>query len=190
MPASPCGRGSPGEQQGALQSALFSGELTQQGPLARQRARSGQQDAAGRVQLELGRRRPASAAAGAACDWQLPRRTAIRGSWSGAASVGGDPRPTSPSSKRAAGGASAAVRSTSQPAPRRAPRPPGPFWPPVQVQGGYRYHQYQVVGRHLPTERDPEPTIYRMKMWAQDPVRAKSKFWCVPGLLCMLCKAA
>ncbi|EFN55986.1 hypothetical protein CHLNCDRAFT_30965 [Chlorella variabilis] len=45
------------------------------------------------------------------------------------------------------------------------------------VQGGYKYHQYQVVGRHLPSEKDAEPTIYRMKLWAQDPVRAKSKFW-------------
>ncbi len=45
-------------------------------------------------------------------------------------------------------------------------------------QGGYKYHQYQVVGRHLPTEKEPEPTIYRMKLWATDPVRAKSKFWC------------
>lgn len=46
------------------------------------------------------------------------------------------------------------------------------------LQGGYKYHQYQVVGRHLPTEKEPEPTIYRMKLWATDPVRAKSKFWC------------
>lgn len=45
------------------------------------------------------------------------------------------------------------------------------------MQGGYKYHQYQVVGRHLPSEKDAEPTIYRMKLWAQDPVRAKSKFW-------------
>ncbi len=46
------------------------------------------------------------------------------------------------------------------------------------MQGGYKYHQYQVVGRHLPTEKEPEPTVYRMKLWATDPVRAKSKFWC------------
>lgn len=45
------------------------------------------------------------------------------------------------------------------------------------VQGGYKFHQYQVVGRHLPTEKDAEPTIYRMKLWATDAVRAKSKFW-------------
>ena len=48
----------------------------------------------------------------------------------------------------------------------------------IVAQGGYKYHQYQVVGRHLPTEKEPEPTIYRMKLWATDPVRAKSKFWC------------
>ena len=47
----------------------------------------------------------------------------------------------------------------------------------MRLQGGHRYHQYQVVGRHLPTEKEPEPTIYRMKLWATDPVRAKSKFW-------------
>ena len=46
-----------------------------------------------------------------------------------------------------------------------------------QLQGGYKYHQYQVVGRHLPTEKEPEPTVYRMKLWATDAVRARSKFW-------------
>eukprot|EP00959_Pyramimonas_sp_CCMP1952_P019046 402427-Pyramimonas_sp.AAC.1 len=39
-----------------------------------------------------------------------------------------------------------------------------------------QYHQYQVVGRHVPSEKEPEPKVYRMKMWAQDAVRAKSKF--------------
>ena len=52
-------------------------------------------------------------------------------------------------------------------------------------QGGYKYHQYQVVGRHLPTEKEPEPTIYRMKLWATDPVRAKSKFWCAVTQFCV-----
>jgi large subunit ribosomal protein L18Ae len=41
----------------------------------------------------------------------------------------------------------------------------------------YKFHQYQVVGRHLPTEHDANPTVYRMKVWARDAVRAKSKFW-------------
>lgn len=49
------------------------------------------------------------------------------------------------------------------------------FW----SQGNYKFHQYQVVGRHLPTEKDENPTIYRMKLWAEDSLRAKSKFWWV-----------
>ena len=41
----------------------------------------------------------------------------------------------------------------------------------------YRFHQYQVVGRSLPTPTDEHPKIYRMKLWATNEVRAKSKFW-------------
>ncbi|XWS75711.1 hypothetical protein CRYUN_Cryun01aG0115500 [Craigia yunnanensis] len=40
----------------------------------------------------------------------------------------------------------------------------------------FRFHQYQVVGRGLPTEADEHPKIYRMKLWATNEVRAKSKF--------------
>jgi hypothetical protein len=50
-------------------------------------------------------------------------------------------------------------------------------WVCLHAQGLFKYHQYQVVGRHLPTEADPSPTLYRMKVWAKDAVRAKSKFW-------------
>ncbi|PHU07070.1 60S ribosomal protein L18a [Capsicum chinense] len=39
------------------------------------------------------------------------------------------------------------------------------------------FHQYQVVGRALPSESDEHPKIYRMKLWATNEVRAKSKFW-------------
>uniref|UniRef100_A0A2C9U5N6 Large ribosomal subunit protein eL20 domain-containing protein n=2 Tax=Manihot esculenta TaxID=3983 RepID=A0A2C9U5N6_MANES len=41
----------------------------------------------------------------------------------------------------------------------------------------HRFHQYQVVGRGLPTDTDEHPKIYRMKLWATNEVRAKSKFW-------------
>ncbi|KAE9462042.1 hypothetical protein C3L33_06078, partial [Rhododendron williamsianum] len=41
----------------------------------------------------------------------------------------------------------------------------------------YRFHQYQVVGRALPSDTDEHPKIYRMKLWATNEVRAKSKFW-------------
>lgn len=40
-----------------------------------------------------------------------------------------------------------------------------------------QFHQYQVVGRALPSETDEHPKIYRMKLWATNEVRAKSKFW-------------
>lgn len=43
--------------------------------------------------------------------------------------------------------------------------------------GGMKWHQYQVVGRHVPTEKTPEPELFRMKIWATDVVRARSKFW-------------
>lgn len=36
---------------------------------------------------------------------------------------------------------------------------------------------YQVVGRKIPTEQDPEPEIYRMRIFAPNDVTAKSRFW-------------
>lgn len=43
-----------------------------------------------------------------------------------------------------------------------------------------QFHQYQVVGRALPTATNETPKAYRMKLWATNEVRAKSKFWYVP----------
>jgi hypothetical protein len=44
--------------------------------------------------------------------------------------------------------------------------------------------EFQVIGRHLPTEQDPTPKIYRMRIFAPNEVVAKSRFWyflrCVP----------
>ena len=37
--------------------------------------------------------------------------------------------------------------------------------------------EYQIVGRHLPTEADPAPKIYRMRIFAPNEVVAKSRFW-------------
>lgn len=68
-------------------------------------------------------------------------------------------------------------------APTLAPPPPRPT-PHAHTrsrtspsQGIFKFHQYQVVGRHMPTESDPTPTVYRMKVWAPDSIKAKSKFW-------------
>ncbi|KAG1763300.1 60S ribosomal protein L18A [Suillus occidentalis] len=37
--------------------------------------------------------------------------------------------------------------------------------------------EFQVVGRHLPTANEPNPKIYRMRIFAPNEVVAKSRFW-------------
>lgn len=37
--------------------------------------------------------------------------------------------------------------------------------------------EFQVVGRHLPTEAEPTPKLYRMRIFAPNEVVAKSRFW-------------
>ena len=38
-------------------------------------------------------------------------------------------------------------------------------------------HQYYIVGRRLPSESTPEPTLYRLRIFAANEVIARSKFW-------------
>lgn len=40
-----------------------------------------------------------------------------------------------------------------------------------------RLTEYQVIGRHLPTETNPTPKLYRMRIFATNTVVAKSRFW-------------
>lgn len=40
-----------------------------------------------------------------------------------------------------------------------------------------RLNEYQVIGRHLPTEANPTPKLYRMRVFAPNTVVAKSRFW-------------
>lgn len=40
-----------------------------------------------------------------------------------------------------------------------------------------RLNEYQVIGRHLPTEANPAPKLYRMRIFAPNVVVAKSRFW-------------
>ena len=44
-------------------------------------------------------------------------------------------------------------------------------------------HQYEVVGRHVPTEKNPTPKVYRMKLFATNAVVARSRFWYYMSLL-------
>lgn len=37
--------------------------------------------------------------------------------------------------------------------------------------------EYSVIGRHLPTEREPVPKLYRMRIFAKNETVAKSRFW-------------
>lgn len=37
--------------------------------------------------------------------------------------------------------------------------------------------EYQIVGRKLPSEKEPQPKLYRMRIFAPNDVVAKSRFW-------------
>ncbi|EFA83144.1 S60 ribosomal protein L18a [Heterostelium album PN500] len=39
------------------------------------------------------------------------------------------------------------------------------------------FHEFQVVGRHVPTEREAHPKLFRMRLFAKTSVHAKSRFW-------------
>merc|ERR1712010_255868 len=41
----------------------------------------------------------------------------------------------------------------------------------------YDYHQYEVIGRRTPTENDPEPKAYRIKLFCKNETQARSRFW-------------
>jgi len=40
-----------------------------------------------------------------------------------------------------------------------------------------RLHEYEVIGRHLPTEANPTPAMYRMTIFAGNETVAKSRYW-------------
>lgn len=40
-----------------------------------------------------------------------------------------------------------------------------------------RLQEYEVIGRHLPTEATPTPAMYRMTIFAPNTTVAKSRFW-------------
>merc|ERR1712144_108376 len=39
------------------------------------------------------------------------------------------------------------------------------------------FRQYEVIGRHVPTERDPKPKAYRIKLFTKNETQARSRFW-------------
>lgn len=57
------------------------------------------------------------------------------------------------------------------------------------LTGAGRLQEYQVIGRHLPTEANPAPKLYRMRIFAPNDVVAKSRFWYFLGKLRKIKKA-
>ena len=47
----------------------------------------------------------------------------------------------------------------------------------LTVSSSGRLQEYQVIGRHLPTDTNPTPKLYRMRIFAPNTVVAKSRFW-------------
>ena len=45
------------------------------------------------------------------------------------------------------------------------------YLPPATMQ------EYSVIGRRLPTEKEPTPKLYRMRIFAKNETHAKSRFW-------------
>jgi len=45
----------------------------------------------------------------------------------------------------------------------------------MKVQGELK--EYKVVGRRLPSEKEPHTPLYQMRIFAPDTVQAKSRFW-------------
>ena len=37
------------------------------------------------------------------------------------------------------------------------------------------FKEYMIIGRHLPTDANPEPELYKMRIFAPDHVVAKSR---------------
>lgn len=50
-----------------------------------------------------------------------------------------------------------------------------------RARGGRRacaqLHRYEVIGRRLPSEKEPTPELFRMRIFAPDEIVARSRFW-------------
>ena len=55
--------------------------------------------------------------------------------------------------------------------------PPAYHVPAVFLLCVPQLRQYQIVGRRQPTETNPHPQIFRMRVFAKNEVVAKSRFW-------------
>jgi hypothetical protein len=63
------------------------------------------------------------------------------------------------------------------------------IWTIADTSGTGRLQEYQVIGRHLPSDANPTPKLYRMRIFAPNDVIAKSRFWYFLGKLRKVKKA-
>eukprot|EP01121_Diplochlamys_sp_Union-15-3_P007008 TRINITY_DN175_c0_g1_i3.p1 TRINITY_DN175_c0_g1~~TRINITY_DN175_c0_g1_i3.p1 ORF type:complete len:190 (-),score=31.99 TRINITY_DN175_c0_g1_i3:63-632(-) len=52
-----------------------------------------------------------------------------------------------------------------------------PVFNPTGTERTPTFKEYAIFGRAKPSEADPDPKIYRMKIFAKNEVQAKSRFW-------------
>merc|ERR1711862_626484 len=52
------------------------------------------------------------------------------------------------------------------------------------IMSAVGYHEYEVIGRHLPTDKVVSPKIYRMRIFARSAPAAKGKFWYFMKRIC------
>lgn len=41
----------------------------------------------------------------------------------------------------------------------------------------FQLKEYEVIGRKLPSDSEPKPPLYKMRIFSPDPIVAKSRFW-------------
>lgn len=60
------------------------------------------------------------------------------------------------------------------------------MWAPSYEPGGkhgfmckhlLQLKEYEVIGRKLPSESEPKPPLYKMRIFSPDQIVAKSRFW-------------
>ena len=58
----------------------------------------------------------------------------------------------------------------------------------MKLKGDLR--EYEVIGRKLPSEKDPRPALYKMRIFAPNNVVAKSRFWYYTRMMKKIKKSA
>lgn len=47
----------------------------------------------------------------------------------------------------------------------------------MHLSSWFQLKEFEVIGRKLPSDKDPNPAMYKMRIFAPDYIVAKSRFW-------------